>query len=113
MSDGNSDTTRPRPNIRETQRTAPRPSPLHGALHQGLGVGIGHQYVRRHLELQAHEFLPAGEVSDGCALATPGDQVPVGRQLRLGERALELQVEVKAPDPKRMRQQQLGVKAGR
>ena len=86
---------------------------LHCPLHEHLGVGIGHQDIGGDLEVQAHELFVSDEVRNRLAFGSARDEGPVSAQLRLGERAIELQVQIEPPHPQRMREQELGVEPGR
>ena len=111
MRDGDRDASAARAHVSDAE-PGPRPSSnLHRTLHEDLGVRVGHEHVGRHLEFQAHELLVADEVGDRLAPGAPPDQAAIGAQLRLRQRAIELQVEVEAAHSKGVREEKLGIEA--
>ena len=117
-------TRRPGPSSASASATAPLPVPQssteppsgthrQGPLHQHLGLGARHQHPRAHLELQAAERAPAGEVGQRLAAAAAADQVAGAIELGRRQRPLRVGVELDALDPEGVREQQVGVEARR
>src|SRR6266851_6791701 len=86
---------------------------LERALDQHLGVRIRHQHGRGHLEVQGHELLVSDEVCDGLAVGAASRQVAIVAELFIGQRPVELQVEIETAYAECARQQNLRVEARR
>ena len=82
-------------------------------LHQRLGVGPRHEHVGRDRKRPPVELAGPGDVRHRFALPAPPDQLADRGQLLLVERPVELQVQVDAAQPERLRAEQLGVEARR
>ena len=52
-------------------------------LHQQLGVGVGHEDCRRHLEIERHELLVADHVGDRLAVRPARHLRAIDAELRL------------------------------
>ena len=79
----------------------------HRTLHQRLGVGPGHEHVGRDPKRPPVELAGPGDVRHRFALPAPPDQLADRGQLLLVERPVELQVQVDAAQPERLRAEQL------
>ena len=110
--DRDRDASAPGAHVRHAHRPAGLACDFHGALHEHLGVGVGNEHRGRDREVKAHEFLVADEVSHRFAFGSPRHQIAIGRELRLRQGPVELQVEVQAAQPEGVGEQDLSVETG-
>ena len=113
MSDRDGDASAAGTHVRDAKQTSCVAGKLDRALHKDLGVRIRDEHRGTDDEIEAHELLVPDQVGDRLAFRALCREGPVLAQLSLGKRSVELQVEVEPAESKRVRQQHLGVKAGR
>jgi hypothetical protein len=97
--------------VGDAQRTAGFPRPGHRELDEQLGVRVRDEDGRRHLEVQGHELLVADHISHRLTFCAPSHLRTKHVQLLLRQGSVELQIQVKAPQPKRAREHHLGIES--
>ncbi len=111
LHDRDGDAPRARPHVAEAPRAALDLLERHG--HEVLGLGPRHEHVLRDLEGETVELALPRDVGERLARHAAPESRPEGLELRVGERAVHVEVEVEPLHPERVRQQQLGVETGR
>src|SRR5712692_8327922 len=111
--DGDRDIPAAGTNVRDTQRMLSLPRDLDRTLDQHLRVRVRHQHGRGHLEVQGHELFVSDEICDGHAASAASGQVAIVAELFIGQRPVELQVEIETAHAEYTCQQNLRVEARR